>query len=43
MGGDHSPGNIGLTCSRHNRYLAERDYGHAAISRHPRPAKETPA
>jgi hypothetical protein len=34
MGGDHSPGNIHLLCSTHNRYEAERDYGRAAISRH---------
>ena len=38
MGGDHSPANLGLVCSSHNRYLAERDYGRAAISR--RSAKE---
>jgi 5-methylcytosine-specific restriction endonuclease McrA len=35
MGGDHSPGNIRLLCSRHNRYLAEHDYGKAAIRRPP--------
>jgi len=33
MGGDHSPANLRLTCKSHNRYLAERDYGQAAISR----------
>jgi 5-methylcytosine-specific restriction endonuclease McrA len=27
MGGDHRPANLMLTCSRHNRYLAELDYG----------------
>ena len=43
MGGDHSPGNISLLCSSHNRYLAEHDYGHAAISRHRRLEKEAPA
>jgi hypothetical protein len=43
MGGDHSPGNIRLLCSIHNRYLAERDYGQAAISRHRRLEKEAPA
>jgi hypothetical protein len=31
MGGDHSPDNIRLMCPAHNRYLAERDYGSAAI------------
>jgi len=43
MGGDHDPGNIRLTCSVHNRYLAERDYGQAAISRHRRLNTEAPA
>jgi hypothetical protein len=43
MGGDHSPQNIRLLCSLHNRYLAEHDYGHAAISRHRRLEKEAPA
>jgi hypothetical protein len=33
MGGDHSPDNVGLLCTAHNRYLAERDYGEAAIAR----------
>jgi hypothetical protein len=33
MGGDHSPANLRLLCSSHNRYLAEHDYGQAAISR----------
>ena len=36
MGGDHSPGNVHLVCKLHNRYLAERDYGRAAIRRHRR-------
>ncbi len=31
MGGDHSPENISLLCPAHNRYLAELDYGQAAI------------
>jgi hypothetical protein len=31
MGGDHSPENISLLCPAHNRYLAELDYGKAAI------------
>jgi hypothetical protein len=43
MGGDHSPDNIHLLCSVHNGYLAERDYGPAAISRHRRLEKEAPA
>jgi len=34
MGGDHSPENVSLLCSQHNRYLAEIDYGKAAIRRH---------
>jgi predicted restriction endonuclease len=33
MGGGHSPDNIGLLCSGHNRLLAERDYGRFAIAR----------
>jgi len=33
MGGDHSPANLSLLCPSHNRYLAERDYGEAAIRR----------
>jgi 5-methylcytosine-specific restriction endonuclease McrA len=43
MGGDHSPVNIRLLCKRHNHYLAERDYGRAAIRRHRRSEKEAPA
>jgi 5-methylcytosine-specific restriction endonuclease McrA len=43
MGGDHSPGNIRLLCPTHNRHLAERDYGQAAIRRHRRSEKEAPA
>ena len=31
MRGDHSPENISLLCPAHNRYLAELDYGKAAI------------
>jgi hypothetical protein len=31
MGGDHSPGNLSLLCSAHNRHLAEHDYGRGAI------------
>jgi hypothetical protein len=33
MGGDHRPDNIGLLCPQHNRFLAEHDYGRAAIRR----------
>jgi hypothetical protein len=33
MGGDHSPTNLRLLCASHNRYLAEHDYGQAAIQR----------
>ena len=43
MGGDHSPGNIRLLCATHNRYLAEHDYGQAAIRRHGRFEKEARA
>jgi hypothetical protein len=43
MGGDHSPENLGLLCATHNRHLAERDYGQAAISRHRHLDKEAPA
>jgi hypothetical protein len=38
MGGDHSPSNIRLLCSTHNRYLAELDYGPGAVARHLPPA-----
>jgi 5-methylcytosine-specific restriction endonuclease McrA len=34
MGGDHRASNVGLLCSAHNRYMAERDFGRAAIHRH---------
>jgi 5-methylcytosine-specific restriction endonuclease McrA len=43
MGGDHSPDNLRLLCSVHNRYLAEHDYGSAAIRRHRRLEKEASA
>ena len=33
MGGDHNPDNIGLLCSAHNRFLAERDCGNTAMAR----------
>jgi hypothetical protein len=41
-GGDHSPANLSLLCPTHNRYLAERDYGQAAIRQHRRREKEDP-
>jgi len=33
-GGDHSPGNVQLTCPGHNQFLAERDYGEEVMARH---------
>ena len=33
LGGDHSPGNIRLLCSAHNRFIAEHDYGSLRSSR----------
>ena len=33
MGGDHSPGNVGLLCRAHNLLLAEGDYGRAVPGR----------
>jgi len=33
LGGDHSPQNICLLCRAHNGYLAEHDYGKAAMAR----------
>ena len=36
MGGDHSPSNIRLSCKSHNAYLAEHDYGKAAMARYQR-------
>jgi hypothetical protein len=35
-GGDRTPDNIALLCRAHNLYLAEIDYGPAAIARHRR-------
>jgi hypothetical protein len=35
-GGDRTPDNISLVCQPHNAYLAEIDYGQAAIDRHRR-------
>lgn len=43
MGGDHSPRNLRLVCSIHNRYVAEHDYGQAVINRHRRLEKGAPA
>ena len=42
MGGDHSPENISLLCPAHNRYLAELDYGKAAIKGRQISREETP-
>jgi len=42
MGGDHSLKNISLLCATHNRYVAECDYGHAAITRQRRSEREAP-
>ena len=39
MGGGHSVTNIGLVCRTHNGYLAERDYGRKAMTRHRAGAK----
>ena len=41
MGGDHSPANLGLLCPSHNRYLAEHDYGRAAVRQRPREGAST--
>jgi len=37
VGGDHSPGNVGEYCSRHNAYLAELDYGRKTVGDRRRP------
>jgi hypothetical protein len=34
LGGDHRPDNVSLLCAAHNRLMAERDYGKAAIRGH---------
>ena len=34
FGGDHSPQGISLMCHAHNQYLAEHDYGKAAMARY---------
>ena len=34
MGGEHSPDNVSLLCTAHNRRLAEQDFGQRAIERH---------
>ena len=36
MGGEHSPQGIALACKAHNLYLAEVDFGRAAMARHRR-------
>ena len=33
VGGDHAPGNVSLLCRAHNNYIAEHDYGRAAMAR----------
>jgi 5-methylcytosine-specific restriction endonuclease McrA len=40
-GGDHSVDGISLLCKAHNRYLAEADYGRAAMARHRRAKTES--
>jgi 5-methylcytosine-specific restriction endonuclease McrA len=35
-GGDHSLGNLALTCRAHNALMAERDYGKETMARHRR-------
>jgi hypothetical protein len=40
FGGDHSPENVRLMCRGHNRFLAELDYGVAAMGRHRRSSKD---
>ena len=42
MGGDHSPQGIALACKAHNLYLAEVDYGRAAMARHRRSSAGPP-
>jgi len=42
MGGDHSPQGIALACKAHNLYLAEIDYGRAAMARHRRASTGPP-
>ena len=39
LGGDHRPENIRLVCVQHNLYLAEHDYGRAAMARFGRRGK----
>ena len=41
LGGDHRPENIRLMCRAHNAYLAEKDYGRAAMRRFERNARAT--
>jgi hypothetical protein len=42
MGGDHSPQGIALACKAHNLYLAEVDFGRAAMARHRRSSAGPP-
>jgi hypothetical protein len=42
MGGDHAPQGIALACKAHNLYLAEVDFGRAAMDRHRRPSSGPP-
>ncbi len=41
--GDHSPGNVSMLCSVHNRHLAEIDFGRAAVGRHRLSTMRSPA
>jgi hypothetical protein len=42
MGGDHSPQGIALACKAHNMFLAEVDFGRAAMARHRRSSTGPP-
>jgi hypothetical protein len=42
MGGEHSPHGIALACKAHNLYLAEVDFGRAAMTRHRRSSTGSP-
>jgi hypothetical protein len=42
MGGDHSPQGIALACRAHNLYLAEVDFGRAAMALHRRASTAPP-
>ncbi len=43
VGGDHSPDNLSLLCSAHNRLMAQIDYGTKAIGKHRRSSATSPA